>query len=387
MILMKLVLVEPNYYLERPHGNMTLNTLKPYAVGETDFIQRKYPQPPHPYRNDFQRDRDRIVHSKAFRRLEYKTQVFVNHLGDSYRTRLTHSIEVSQIARTVSRSLSLNEDLTETIALAHDLGHPPFGHAGERALHLLMPDHGGFDHNEQTIRVVTQLEERYPEFKGLNLTEATLMGLHKHGRPDGKGHSLESQIVDICDEIAYNNHDLDDGIDGGYLTLEEIAHLEIWRQAWTYAEKNYPKSEKKIQIRSAIRWLIDHMVTDIIVQTTSNIEKGNLQTLEDVLNYRKSEGRIVEFSKNVTTEVKELKNFLFHRLYRHPDVAAMNTRAEDVIKRLFTFFSENPHALPEEFQGRITPQTSVYRIVCDFIAGMTDRYALAWNKKILGLDT
>ncbi|MDH4261476.1 MAG: deoxyguanosinetriphosphate triphosphohydrolase [Spirochaetia bacterium] len=360
------------------------NSIKPFGIGKDDFINRVYPQSSHTYRNDFQRDRDRIVHSKAFRRLEYKTQVFVNHLGDSYRTRLTHSIEVSQIARTVARSLQLNEDLTETIALAHDLGHPPFGHAGERALHMLMPGHGGFDHNEQTIRVVTILEERYPEFIGLNLTEATLMGLHKHGRPDGRGHSLESQIVDISDEIAYNNHDLDDGIDGGYLSLEEIGRLQIWKRAWTQVEELYPEGDAKILIRSAIRWLIDHMVTDLIVQTEKNIEKFKIQTLEDVLNHKK--GKLVEFSQQVDIEINELKSFLFKKLYRHPDVVSMNMRAEEIVKRLFTFFSKNPEALPEEFQKRISPECTAYRVVCDFIAGMTDRYALFWNKKILGLD-
>jgi len=362
-------------------------SVKPYAVQEGDFANREYPQPPHPYRNDFQRDRDRVVHSKAFRRLEYKTQVFVNHLGDSYRTRLTHSIEVSQIARTVARSLGLNEDLTETIALAHDLGHPPFGHAGERALHQLMPAHGGFDHNEQTIRVVTILEERYPEFKGLNLTEATLMGLHKHGRPDGRGHSLESQVVDLCDEIAYNNHDLDDGIDGGYLTLEEIGALKIWQRAWSATRRQYPESEMKIAIRSAIRWLINYMVTDIIEQTEKNLAGENIKTLEDVLNFKKPGRQLVEFSPEVDGEVKELKKFLFQKLYRHPDVVTMNVRAEEIIKRLFDFFGENQTALPGEFQNRITADNPLRRVVCDFIAGMTDRYALMWNKKILGVDT
>lgn len=361
-------------------------SLKNCAVKEKDLTSRVYPQAPHKYRNDFQRDRDRIVHSKAFRRLEYKTQVFVNHLGDSYRTRLTHSIEVSQIARTVSRSLELNEDLTETIALAHDLGHPPFGHAGERALHMLMQDHGGFDHNEQTIRVVMILEERYPEFKGLNLTEATLMGLHKHGRPDGRGNSLESQIVDICDEIAYNNHDLDDGIDGGYLTLDDIAQLDIWRRAWSHAQKSYPNSKTKILVRSAIRWLIDHMVTDLITQTCENIRKFQIDTLDGVLNHDEGKGRLVEYSPEVSTGVRDLKRFLFKNLYRHPDVVTMNVRAEEVIKRLFVFFSQNPEALPEEFQYRISPENTTYRVVADFIAGMTDRYALSWNKKILGLD-
>ncbi|MDH4199517.1 MAG: deoxyguanosinetriphosphate triphosphohydrolase [Spirochaetia bacterium] len=357
-----------------------------YAVSQ-DFTQRKFLQPPHAYRDDFQRDRDRIVHSKAFRRLEYKTQVFVNHLGDSYRTRLTHSIEVSQIARTIARSLALNEDLTETIALAHDLGHPPFGHAGERSLHRLMRSHGGFDHNEQTIRVVTVLEERYPLYHGLNLTEATLMGLQKHKQIPGSSHTLESQVVNIADEIAYNNHDLDDGIDGGYLINEDLFQIEIWNKAWSQAQNAYPSAHRKILIRHAIRWLIDYMVTDLIAQTQANIEKFHIQTLDNVIRHDEENlGKIVSFSPMVSRETRFLKRFLFLKLYRHPDVVAMNIRAEDMLKRLFTFFSENPEAMPEEFRQRISGDTGKYRVVCDFIAGMTDRYAIYWNKKILGVD-
>lgn len=394
--------------------------LADYAVGKNDFTKREYPEVSHPYRDDFQRDRDRIVHSKAFRRLEYKTQVFVNHLGDSYRTRLTHSIEVSQIARTVARTLNLNEDLTETLALAHDLGHPPFGHAGERALHRIMRDFGGFDHNEQTLRLVCKLEERYPDFNGLNLTSATLNGLQKHKMEKGKSNTLESQLVDLCDEIAYHNHDLDDGIDGGYLSPENLLELTIWSKAWSHAKKNCEEAaslvkddltgkerRKKIQVRFAIRWLIDYMVSDLISQTLENIKKFKIASLDDVVRHDEYElGKIVAFSDEVAKEVHHLKRFLFIHLYRHPEVVSMNKRAEEIIKRLFAFFSANPDALPTEFQERAgNPEDSddddsgsgrrtmgqadgesLERTVGDFISGMTDRYALFWNKKILGID-
>jgi len=360
----------------------------PYAVSNSDLTERTYPQTGHKYRTEFQRDRDRIVHSKAFRRLEYKTQVFVNHMGDSYRTRMTHSIEVSQIARTVARVLRLNEDLTETLALAHDLGHPPFGHAGERALHKLMKDHGGFDHNDQTLRVVQLLEVRYPEFEGLNLTRATILGLQKHNNlPEGQSHTLESQIVDICDEIAYNNHDLDDGIEGGYLNLEELDTLEIWKTARSQTDhiNNLPK---KIMIRETIRKIIDRMVSDLIETTANNIKVNTIGSLNDVLNFsNKNTGtKLVSFSPELQQQIYHLKRFLFQKLYRHPEVAAMNMRAEEIIKRLFNFFTESSDPLPEEFRLRSESGEELRLIVADFIAGMTDRYALIWNKKILGSD-
>jgi len=358
--------------------------IRQYGVSDTDLVERKYPVAGHPYRGEFQRDRDRIVHSKAFRRLEYKTQVFVNHLGDNYRTRLTHSIEVSQIARTVARSLGLNEDLTETLALAHDLGHPPFGHAGEKALHQLMKTEGGFDHNDQTLRVVTLLEERYPSHPGLNLTRATLMGLQKHSQKvDGLSHTLESQVVDVCDEIAYNNHDLDDGLQSALLNFDELMSLDLWHRAWKIAEAGTKAYSRKIQITSTIRELINIMVTDLIENSTQKIVDSGVQSISDVLKYPE---RIVRFSSDMGKEVSVLKKYLFKNLYRHPDVQIMNVRAEKVIDRIFHFFCESYTALPEEYLVKIDKEGNLYRHVSDFISGMTDRYALFWNKKILGID-
>ncbi len=373
--------------------------LAEYAVPNERYHEREHPEPAHEYRSEFQRDRDRIVHSKAFRRLEYKTQVFVNHMGDNYRTRLTHSIEVSQIARTVSRSLFLNEDLTETLALAHDLGHPPFGHAGERALHDVMIDHGGFDHNEQSLRVVTLLERRYPKFDGLNLTQATLMGLQKHNLPEGQNHTLESQVVDVCDEIAYNNHDLDDGLDSAHLNLNDLSTIPLWKERWLEVNEQYPGLERKIAIRHTIRGLINVMVTDLIENAKENIRSHRIQTLEDVLSFRgtseaKSSSsheagrpKLVCFSPNLGGQIKTLKDYLFDNLYRHPEVVAMNARAEKVIRRMFDFFIGNEDTLPEEYRPRKNKHDDRYRVVADFIAGMTDRYALFWNRKLLGIDS
>jgi len=356
-----------------------------YAVSVDSFSKRKYQEESHPYRSDFQRDRDRIVHSKAFRRLEYKTQVFVNHLGDNFRTRLTHSIEVSQLARTVARSLKLNEDLTETIALAHDLGHPPFGHAGERSLHRLMKPHGGFDHNEQTLRVVEVLEKRYPDFDGLNLTEATLMGLQKHKRIKGLNHTLEASIVDICDEIAYNNHDLDDGIESGILNLSKLNEIEIWNDVWAEAKKSHINAGEKSLIRQTIRMLINKMVTDLIENMLDNIQKYKIKKLEDVLNFKSDTEKLCSFTYDTSIKISRLKKHLHKNLYRHPEVEKMNSRAEEVIQRIFNFLVKSPHAMPGEYQERLDSD-GLYRVVADFIAGMTDRYALHWNKQILGID-
>ncbi|MES0491661.1 MAG: deoxyguanosinetriphosphate triphosphohydrolase [Leptospirales bacterium] len=361
--------------------------LAPYAVSGKDFCEREFKETSHPYRSEFQRDRDRIVHSRAFRRLEYKTQVFVNHLGDNFRTRLTHSIEVSQIARTVARSLKLNEDLTETIALSHDLGHPPFGHAGERALHREMKDFGGFDHNDQSLRIVTKLEHRYPEFEGLNLTHATRVGLQKHSKlVQGVGHSLETQVVDLCDEIAYNNHDLDDGIEAGHLNIQKLKEVEIWKFCWEKVNSQYPSITEKIAVRHTIHEMINIMVTDLIDNTAKNLKENNITTVADVLSWPEEEtDKLVSFSSDISLWVSRLKKYLFQNLYRHPDVVAMNVRAEKIVKRMFEFFSNNPHTMPNEY-WESQEEAEVYRSVADFISGMTDRYALHWNKIILGVD-
>lgn len=365
----------------------------PLAAQGEFFESRTYPEEPHVLRNPFQRDRDRVVHSRSFRRLEYKTQVFVNHLGDNYRTRLTHTIEVAQIARTVARALSLNEDLTETVALAHDLGHPPFGHAGERALHEKMKQYGGFDHNEQTLRIVTVLEERYPEFPGLNLTRGTLRSLQKHsGIPrdelapgEKHGHCLEALIVDICDEIAYNNHDIDDGLESGHLTLQMLDRVELWRQHFAAVRQKHPAVREKIAIRATIRDMINGMVSDLITQSAENIRLSGVSSFGELLYYtgNRQYADLIAFSGAMALRVAELKKFLFRNLYRHADVVRMNERANDIISRIFDFVVREPRMLPADFYER-TAGMGTERVVADFVAGMTDRYALQWNNDILG---
>jgi dGTPase len=358
----------------------------PLAAQGSYFESRKYPEETHALRTEFQRDRDRVVHSKYFRRLEYKTQVFVNHLGDNFRTRLTHSIEVSQIARTVARVLQLNEDLTETVALAHDMGHPPFGHAGERALHEKMKNYGGFDHNEQTLRIVTTLEERYPTFTGLNLTNGTLASLQKHSSlPAGRGHAFEALIVDICDEIAYNNHDIDDGLDSGHLQLALLDEVDIWRENIAAIRKKHPGLKEKILIRATIRELINQMVSDLIQTSKENLGQSGLKVFDEVLTHNgdPSKPQLIAFSPAMDDRVKQLKKFLFRNLYRHADVVRMNERAAQIIHRIFDFIEADPKMLPADFHERIA-ETGVQRVIADFIAGMTDRYALQWNTEILG---
>lgn len=383
---------------------MAAQNPSPLAAQGSYFESRQFPEEPHALRTDFQRDRDRVVHSKYFRRLEYKTQVFVNHLGDNFRTRLTHSIEVSQIARTVARVLGLNEDLTETVALAHDMGHPPFGHAGERALHERMKGHGGFDHNEQTLRIVTVLEERYPAFAGLNLTQGTLASLQKHsslpaGRvgastsvsaptqvpPAPMGHAFEALIVDLCDEIAYNNHDIDDGLDSGYLQLAQLEESDLWRENFAMIRKKHPATKEKIQIRATIRELINGMVGDLILTSKKNLADSGLKTFDEVLAYNAdlTKPALIAFSPDMDARVKQLKKFLFHNLYRHAEVVRMNERAAHIIHRIFDFITADPKMLPADFHERID-STGLERVIADFVAGMTDRYALQWNTDILG---
>lgn len=356
------------------------------------FESRQFSEESHPLRNEFQRDRDRVVHSKYFRRLEYKTQVFVNHLGDNFRTRLTHSIEVAQIARTVSRVLGLNEDLTETVALAHDMGHPPFGHAGERALHEKMRHLGGFDHNEQTLRIVTTLEERYPNFTGLNLTRGTLASLQKHSNlpkdADGNishGHALEAIIVDMCDEIAYNNHDIDDGLESRHLSLQQLAEVNLWAENYRRVGERYTGIKPKIHIRATIREIINGMVSNLIETSRSNIRSAGLASFDEVLRYNADEKAkpLIAFSDAMDQQVKELKKFLFKNLYRHAEVVRMNERANHIISRIFDFVISDPKMLPADYHDRIETM-GVHRVVADFIAGMTDRYALHWNTEILG---
>ena len=352
--------------------------LELYATPEDKYGNRFFEEDESSIRKPFSRDRDRIIHSKAFRRLEYKTQVFVNHLGDNFRTRLTHSIEVAQIARTVANILNISESLAETIALAHDLGHPPFGHVGERVLHDLMKNHGGFNHNTQTLRIVEVLEERYPSFMGLNLTKATILGLQKHEHlPNNHSHSIEAQVVDICDEIAYNNHDIDDGLDSGLITLEQLHSVEIWKQQWKQVVGQYPNVSDKIKIRTTIRAMIHAMVLDLVEHTKGNIQKYNISTFDDVLSFKVlyPEDSLVHFSPTMLSAVVELKTFLHRELYKHPTLLSMKDVATDTIHTIFQRIEQDIILLPIEYQQRIK-KDGEYRCICDFIAGMTDRYAL-----------
>ncbi|RME32513.1 MAG: deoxyguanosinetriphosphate triphosphohydrolase [Deltaproteobacteria bacterium] len=365
--------------------------LAPYAARSAASRGRRYPEPYKDDRPAFERDRDRIIHCAAFRRLEYKTQVFVNHEGDYYRTRLTHSLEVAQIARGIARRLRLNEDLTEALALAHDLGHTPFGHTGEDVLNRLMKDHGGFEHNRQSLRIVEELEERYPDFPGLNLTWETREGIIKHSsdfdRPGdhaardyepGRRPTLEAQIIDLADEIAYNNHDIDDGLESGYINLDELAEIDLWRETWELVGDKYPGIERGRQICQTISHLIGRLINDLVESTRTAIAREGVQTLEDV---RNSPTRIVGFSDEISQKNRQLKRFLHAKLYHHYKVERMRVKAERFLTQLFESYMGNPALLPARYQERFARE-SVARVVCDYIAGMTDRYAQDEYKRL-----
>ena len=347
-----------------------LEWLAPYALKSGESKGRKYPEKEHDFRTVFQRDRDRIVHSTAFRRLEYKTQVFVNHEGDHYRTRLTHTIEMSQIARTIGRALRLNEDLIETIALAHDLGHGPFGHAGQDALSELMRGHGGFEHNQQCLRIIEKLEESYAGFPGLNLTFEVREGLRKHDRK--RTPSLEAEVVDIADSIAYNGHDLDDGLRAGLIDPAHLSKLKLWKEIMNYLKQKNINAHSVIQSKTAIRLLINRMVSDLIDQTLKNVRHYQLEKPADYLTH---EGRVVVFSKELAKKADEVKDFLMQNLYMHYRVVRMTEKGKRFIKELFRLYVEKPEQLPVHVRKR-TKAEGIYRSVCDYIAGMTDRFAL-----------
>ena len=363
--------------------------LAPYAMKSCDSRGRLHREDEHAYRSCYQRDRDRIIHSAAFRRLEYKTQVFVNHEGDYYRTRLTHSIEVSQIARTIACALSLNMDLTEAIALAHDLGHTPFGHSGEDVLNELMIKAGGFNHNLQGLRVVDFLEERYPEFPGLNLSWEVREGIVKHSSVfdiavkikefyPKKMPTLETQLVDMADEIAYDNHDLDDGLTSGLIKESDLEDLEIWQKINRLINQKYAKINPSSRKYLIIRGLIDLQVTDLIAHTQSEISRRKIKKYTDV---HKLDCKIVDFSSKIKQLRKPLRQFLMQKLYHHYRVVRMSTKAKRFIRELFCEYLKRPAQMPSEIQRRI-PQEGVRQVVCDYIAGMTDRYALDEYKKL-----
>lgn len=360
-----------------------------YAANEKESRGRVFKEKNHPYRSEYQRDRERIIHSTAFRRLEYKTQVFINHEGDHYRTRLTHTIEVAQIARSIARVLKLDEDLAEAIALAHDLGHTPFGHAGERELNRLLENNGGFEHNRQSLKVVDSIEKRYAGFDGLNLTYETREGIIKHSSPHDhpEAHdfnpeeqpTLEAQIIDFADEIAYNNHDLDDGISSGLLDLNEVAQLDILKSAGAELPlSGYNREEIKLKVREAVRAIINLLVTDIIEETLKSIESYNIRSLQDI---RKAGDKIAGFSSRIAEENSQLKTFLREKLYRHYRVERMTIKAEKVIGELFEIYTQYPGTLPDSYRFRIKTE-GIAKVVTDYIAGMTDRYALEEHKKL-----
>ncbi|MDY6934436.1 MAG: deoxyguanosinetriphosphate triphosphohydrolase [Spirochaetota bacterium] len=363
--------------------------LAPYAAKSKNSRGRVHEEELHQYRSDFQRDRERIIHSRAFRRLEYKTQVFVNHEGDHYRTRLTHTIEVAQIARAIARTLQLNEDLAEAIALAHDLGHTPFGHSGEKELNELMKDEDGFEHNRQSLRVIEKIEERYKDFSGLNLTWETREGIIKHSshhdQPEVSDYmaeerpSIEAQIIDLADEIAYNNHDLDDGISSGMLKLEDIQGLNIWEMVvGSIRRKGHLPENRKLMVSTIIREIINTLVTDVINTTRENIERLSIQHYMDV---RRSSVNLVGFSSEIENANDELKNFLDEKLYQHYRVVRMSIKARKVVRELFTLYLEFPNALPFDYFKRIEVD-GLKRTISDYIAGMTDRYALEEHQRL-----
>ncbi len=365
--------------------------LAPYAARSAESQGRHVADAEDPYRTIFQRDRDRIIHSSAFRRLEYKTQVFVNHEGDYYRTRLTHSLEVSQIGRAMARSLRLNEDLAEAIALAHDLGHTPFGHAGEEMMHTLMANCDGFEHNHQSYRVVTYLEDRYPGHQGLNLSFEVLEGIVKHSGeydvPRGvtdfmhPGYpTLEAQLVNMADEIAYTNHDLDDGLQSGMLTFEGLASVPIWCEAFAHTMKEFAPTNPKIAKHQTIRRLISLCINDLLQETTARLHERKIDTLADV---RERGEHVVNFSEALTRELRVLKDYLFTHLYRHYRVVRMAEKAQRVVADLFHAFQKNPKMLPTEFHVRIdTGNEHPERVICDYIAGMTDRFAFDEHRRL-----
>ena len=370
-----------------------MSELAPYAVSEANTRGRRVAEAPPLARGEFQRDRDRIVHCTAFRRLEYKTQVFVNHEGDLFRTRLTHSIEVAQITRSIARALRLNEDLAEAVALSHDLGHTPFGHAGQEALNACMKDFGGFEHNLQSLRTVDLLEESYADFNGLNLMYETREGILKHCSPkhaaelgeigrrfiEGRQPSLEAQLANLADEIAYNNHDVDDGLRSGLITLEQLDEVPIFAVQRREAEARWPGLSGRKLINETVRRMIHLMVIDLIEQTRANIAAEGVETLADV----HAAPRLVAYSDALLPPLRELKVFLRDKLYRHYQVLRMTNKARRIVGDLFTAFTDDPHILPPQYQAMAREDKP--RAIADYIAGMTDRYAMKEHRRLFAV--
>jgi dGTPase len=389
--------------------------LQAYASDPDRGRGRRFAQPDAPTRSAFQRDKDRVVHSSAFRRLVYKTQVFVNHEGDLFRTRLTHSLEVAQLGRSIARTLGLNEDLVEAVALAHDLGHTPFGHAGQDALNAVMRDYGGFEHNLQSLRVVDVLETRYPEFNGLNLSFETREGILKHcssananilclTEPSGPAErflsgsqpSLEAQLCNVADEIAYNAHDLDDGVRSGLLDLDQVATVPLVQRFFSEVDKAHPQlrsREPRRYMYESIRRMLSEQVYDVIAESTQGIQAAGVCSFDDVRQQRHS---LIGFSPEMTRASGELKRFLFRALYRHPQVMSMTDKAADVVMYLFAHFMAHPDELPANpawlpiyplmntEQDSLDPSLRARR-VADYVAGMTDRFAVRTHERLSGI--
>lgn len=370
-----------------------MNNLASYAVSESNTRGRIVNEAPPSGRSEFQRDRDRIIHSKAFRRLEYKTQVFVNHEGDLFRTRLTHSLEVAQIARSIARNLRLNEDLVEAITLAHDLGHTPFGHAGQDALNQCMKAYGGFEHNLQSLRVVDILEERYAEFDGLNLCFETRAGILKHASRKNARNlgavgerfllnqrpSLEAQLANLADEIAYNNHDVDDGLRSGLVDLEQLQEIGIFSRHWSAVKQKYPVLAGRRLVHETVRAMINTVATDLTVQSAHNIEDARINDLTDVY----ASAPLIGFSPAIKKAQLELKKFLHEHLYLHYRVMRMSNKASHIIQRLFDAFSANVRLLPDKHQLKF--KQIGHQAIADYIAGMTDRYAIKEYQRLFAV--
>jgi dGTPase len=364
----------------------------PYALRAEESRGRRYPEPRHPYRNDFQRDRDRVVHSRAFRRLENKTQVFTRRHSDHFRNRLTHTIEVAQISRTLAAELELNEDLVEALALVHDVGHPPFGHAGERTLDTAMREHGDrFDHNLHALRTVEQFEQRYAGFPGLNLTFEVREGIVKHSRDyDAQEFPqlaeylldqrppLEAQLIDLTDEIAYSTADLDDGVEARILTREQVRReVPVFARLYAEVERRYPEATEKLKFNETLKRVLDHLVSDLITHTRSVICQSGVQSVDDV---RRWPTRMCAFSPKVEEERLQIKDFLYRNVYFNPMLERDKKAGKQVIAELFAFFLKSPQDLPASYQEKAR-QEPLHRVVCDFVAGMTDGYILEQHRK------
>ncbi|HQN04909.1 MAG TPA: deoxyguanosinetriphosphate triphosphohydrolase [Anaerolineaceae bacterium] len=374
-------------YTRKQLEDLEESNLAPYATLCKNTRGRLHPDNEPEYRTCFQRDRDRILHTTAFRRLEHKTQVFITHEGDYYRTRLTHTLEVTQIGRTVARALGANEDLTETICLAHDLGHPAFGHSGEVTLARLMKDYGGFDHNKQSLRIVTELEKRYVEFPGLNLSWEVLEGIVKHEteydisdarafNPELRGH-LEAQISNAADELAYTTHDLDDGLRSSMITPQMLEGIELWEILVSeLGIKNCTLDD--LTRHCLIRELIGMEVSDLVKQTSENLRKSRVKS---ALELQQLDHNLIGFSEEMHTRNRQLKDFLFKKLYRHYRVMRMQTKAERIITSLFNAYQDEPQILPYHVQELID-EHGLERTICDYIAGMTDRFAIDEHQRL-----